>query len=132
MNCQNRLMLTEVSLIFCAIRNLTLAVNLTDVRKGLGELREGLKHLISELENHFSEPELINPRDGYPEKMWKFSAVAKEKLDGMVDRLALADASYQNTARFYGELDKLPSTSEFFGVFKQFLASYKVGNKDTL
>ncbi|TIB07010.1 hypothetical protein E3P89_04075 [Wallemia ichthyophaga] len=100
-------------------------VNLTDVRKGLGDLREGLKHLLLELENHFNDPESITPRDGYPEKMWKFSAVAKGKLDGMVDRLALADASYQNTARFYGELDKLPSTSEFFGVFKQFLASYK-------
>lgn len=58
--------------------------------------------------------------------MWKFSALAKGKLDSLVDRLALADASYQNTARFYGELDKLPSTSEFFGVFKQFLTSYKV------
>ncbi|EIM20637.1 hypothetical protein WALSEDRAFT_60895 [Wallemia mellicola CBS 633.66] len=100
-------------------------VNLTDVRKGLGDLREGLKHLISELEANFSEPEKINPKDGYPERMWKFSAVAKEKLDGMVDRLALADSSYQNTARFYGELEKLPSTSEFFGVFKQFLSSYK-------
>lgn len=100
---------------------------MTDVRKGLGDLREGLKHLISELEAHFSEPEKINTKDGYPERMWKFSAVAKEKLDSMVDRLALADSSYQNTARFYGELEKLPSTSEFFGVFKQFLASYKVG-----
>lgn len=112
-----------------ATRKLTLVVNLTDVRKGLGDLREGLKHLLLELENHFNDPESITPRDGYPEKMWKFSAVAKGKLDGMVDRLALADASYQNTARFYGELDKLPSTSEFFGVFKQFLASYKVFTK---
>jgi cytokinesis protein len=102
-------------------------VNLQEVRKGLGELREGLKSIRHELQDHFADIESSDPNDLYGKKMWLFVGEAGERLDGLVDEVTLADSSYGEVVRYYGEDDRNMTSIEFFGTFKTFVTSYKVG-----
>jgi cytokinesis protein len=100
-------------------------VNLQEVRKGLSELREGLKSIRLELQDHFADIESSDPNDLYGKKMWRFVGEASERLDDLVDEVTLADSSYGEVVRYYGEDDRNMTSIEFFGTFKTFVTSYK-------
>lgn len=101
-------------------------VNLHDVRKGLTELREGLKSTRVELQEHFSDVESMPPNDQYGRKMWRFTSEATERLEDLVDEVNLADVTFGEVLKYYGEGDSTMSSSEFYGIFKTFVISYKV------
>ena len=100
-------------------------VNLQDIRKGLSELRDGLKRIRQELTDHFSD---IPEDDQYGKQMWGFVGKATSQVEDVVDEVNQADTTYTEVIKHYGEEDKNMSTSEFYGIFKIFVTSYKVSS----
>lgn len=100
-----------------------LPVSLQEVRKGLGELREGLKSIRRELTEHFADAEQT---DRYGAQMWAFVREAASKVEDLVDDVNNADTVYSEVVKFYGEDDKQVNSTEFYGIFKTFVTSYKV------
>jgi len=100
-------------------------VNLQDVRKGLTELRDGLKRIKLELTEHFSDVEALPPEDRYGKKMFRFAAEASDRLADLVDNITLADANFNEVLKYYGEDDRVITSTEFYGIFKTFVTSYK-------
>lgn len=98
-------------------------MSLPDVRKSLTELREGLKRIKQELMDNFSDPEQA---DRYGKQMWNFVRKATGQVDDLVDDVNLADTTFNDVVKFYGEDERNMSSSEFYGIFKTFVTSYKV------
>lgn len=98
-------------------------MNLQDVRKTLGELREGIKRIRQELSDYFSDPDQT---DRYGMQMWAFVGRAAEQLEDLVDDVNQADSIFSEVVKYYGEDDKNMGSSEFYGIFKTFVTSYKV------
>lgn len=99
------------------------SVNLQDVRKALTELREGLKKIRQELADHFSDME---QNDRYGKQMWSFVGRATAQLEDLVDDVNHADSTFNEVVKYYGEDERNMSSSEFYGIFKTFVTSYKV------
>jgi cytokinesis protein len=99
------------------------SVNLQELKKGLLELRDGLKRIKPELEEHFAD---IDQNEMYGRQMWNFVNKAKTRLEDLVDDVNLADTTFTEVIKYYGEDDKNMSSSEFYGIFKTFVTSYKV------
>lgn len=98
-------------------------VNLLDVRKTLTELREGIKRIRQELSEHFADAEQT---DRYGKQMWNFIGKATAQIEDLVDDVNLADSTFSEVVKFYGEDEKNMTSSEFYGIFKTFVTSYKV------
>jgi cytokinesis protein len=98
-------------------------VNLFEVRKNLAELREGLKKIRVELNEHFAE---LERNDRYSKQMWSFLGKATQRLEDLVDDVNTSDTTYAEVISYFGEEDKNMSSSEFYGIFKTFITSYKV------
>lgn len=79
-----------------------------------------------ELGEHFTDVETLQPDDRYAKKMWRFVTEAKDRLADLVDQVTLADATFSEVLKYYGEDDKMMTSSEFYGIFKTFVTSYKV------
>ena len=99
------------------------SVNLQDVRKGLAELRDGLKSIRQELNEHFSE---VEQNDRYSKQMWGFLGQATRQMEDLNDDVNAADTLFTDVVRYFGEDDKNMSSAEFYGVFKTFITSYRV------
>lgn len=98
-------------------------VNLQEVRKGLGDLRDGLKRIREELEEHFAR---IDQTERFGQQMWNFINKAKIQVDDLVDEVRLADTTFTEVIGYYGEEDnRNMNSSEFYGIFKTFVTSYK-------
>ena len=97
--------------------------NLQDVRKDLANLREGLKKIRQELTDHFAN---IEPSNHYGTKMWAFLKKSTALLEDLVDDVNAAESTFSEVAQFYGEDEKGTTSSEFYGIFKTFITSYKV------
>ncbi|TFY51954.1 hypothetical protein EVJ58_g10285 [Rhodofomes roseus] len=102
-------------------------VSLQDVRKSLGELREGLKSIRRELTEHFADAEQT---DRYGAQMWAFVREATSQVEDLVDDVNNADAIYLEVVKYYGEDDKQMNSTEFYGTFKTFVTSYKKCKSD--
>lgn len=96
--------------------------NLQDVRKDLGNLREGLKKIRQELADHFAN---VEPSNQYGTKMWAFLKKATSRLEDLVDDVNAAESTYSEVAQFFGEDEKNMTSSEFYGIFKTFITSYR-------
>jgi cytokinesis protein len=90
------------------------------------EMRDGLKRIRLELGEHFTDVEALQSDDRYGKKMWRFVAEGKDRLADLVDQVTLADATFTEVLKYYGEDDKMMTSSEFYGIFKTFVTSYKV------
>lgn len=102
-------------------------VSLLETRRTTNELRDGLRTLRKELEDHFADMEKAsNPNDLFAKKMWRFVGDAKERLDDLIDEVTLADTTFIEVVRYYGEDEKSMTSTEFFGIFKTFVTSYQV------
>lgn len=93
-----------------------------DIRKGLTELREGLARIRQELGDHFTDLE----DTAYAKQMWTFYKVANRRLEDLIDDVRNADTTFTDAINFFGEEDKGMSSSEFYGIFKTFVTSYRV------
>ena len=100
--------------------------NLQDIRKDLGNLREGLKKIRQELTDHFTN---VEPSNQYGTKMWAFLNKATALLEDLVDDVDAAESTFSEVAQFYGEDEKGMTSSEFYGVFKTFITSYRVSSE---
>lgn len=110
--------------------SLSPAADLGHVNIVSGELRAQQKKLVELLEDSFDGIE-INPDDGFAKKMFRFKHDAGERLQALQDLATLAQNTYNETLKFYGEDSKsISSTDEFFGVFKTFVTSYKRAKDD--
>ena len=101
----------------------TVLDNLQDVRKDLASLREGLKKIRQELTDHFAN---VEPTNQYGTKMWAFLKKGTALLEDLVDGVNAAESTFSEVAQFYGEDEKATTSSEFYGVFKTFITSYRV------
>ncbi|KAF8212513.1 hypothetical protein K438DRAFT_1663494 [Mycena galopus ATCC 62051] len=97
-------------------------VNLQDLRKGLGELRDGLKRIRQELGEHFAD---MDQNEKYGKQMWNFVGKANGQLEDLIDNVNLADSTFTEAIKYFGEEDKTMSSSEFYAIFKTFVTSYK-------
>jgi len=98
-------------------------VNLKDVKRDSSDLQEGLKRIRPELEDHFLRMEA---EDLYGTQMWRFVIRADQKLKDLIDEVNLAQSTFSEVINYYGEDEKNMSSSEFYGIFKIFITSYKV------
>ncbi|KAJ7752130.1 hypothetical protein B0H16DRAFT_816985 [Mycena metata] len=97
-------------------------VNLQELRKGLGDLRDGLKRIRQELADHYAD---MDQTEKYGKQMWNFVSKANGQLEDLIDNVNLADTTFTEAIKYYGEEDKTMSSSEFYGIFKTFVISYK-------
>lgn len=98
-------------------------MNLQEVRKGLFELRDGLGRIRQELGEHFAN---MDQDEKYGRQMWNFVSKANLQVEDLIDDVNLADTTFTDVIKYYGEEDKNMSSSEFYGIFKTFVTSYKV------
>lgn len=96
------------------------------MRKNLTELREGLKGIRTELTEHFQDVDERPSDDRYAKKMWRFLGEASDRLEDLVDQVTLADATFHEVLKYFGEDDRTMTSTEFFGIFRTFLTSYRV------
>jgi len=97
--------------------------NLQEVRKDLANLRDGIKKIRQELTDNFAN---VEPSNHYGTKMWAFLKKATALLEDLVDDVNSAESTFSEVAQFYGEDEKSMTSSEFYGIFKTFIISYKV------
>lgn len=111
-------------------------VNLSDIRRDLTELRTKLKKITDALHQNYEDIlENIDSDDGYPIKMFRFTAEAKSSLDALTDKVTLAETTYSNVLNFFGENAdpaSMMNTDEFFGNLNTFVSSYKVSTTSCL
>lgn len=90
-------------------------------------LRDSQAVLETVLRDHFEDVADLDPRDNFPQKMFRFAREARERLAALMDKVTLADSAYEDALKFYGEDKKsVSSTQEFFAIFKTFVTSYRV------
>jgi cytokinesis protein len=58
--------------------------------------------------------------------MWNFVGKASSQLLDLTDDVNLAQSTFTEVIKYFGEEDKNMSSSEFYGIFKTFVTSYKV------
>lgn len=87
------------------------------------ELREGLARIHKELSEHFAD---IDEKDKYGRQMWTFVNKATIQMEDLIHDINNADSTFTDAIGYYGEEDKNMSSSEFYGIFKTFVTSYKV------
>ncbi len=58
--------------------------------------------------------------------MWAFIGRATEQMEDLTDDVRNAETMFTDALSYYGEEDKNMSSSEFYGVFKTFVTSYRV------
>ncbi|KAJ8483231.1 hypothetical protein ONZ45_g14680 [Pleurotus djamor] len=97
-------------------------IHLQELRKGLKELRDGLQKIRTELGEYFAN---IDQSDKFGSQMWMFVGRANSKLEDLTDDVNLADTTFTEVIKYYGEEGNGLTSSEFFGVFKTFVTSYK-------
>jgi len=95
---------------------------LQDLRKGLNELREGLKRIRQELAEHFAD---LDDQDMYGKQMWSFVGKANEQVEDLVHDVNNAESTFVDAITYYGEDEKNMTSSEYYGIFKTFVTSYK-------
>lgn len=106
--------------------------DLGHVRAKLSDLRSSQSALATELDNYEQQDAReLDPRDQFPTKMYRFKKLAGDRLDALGDTFTLAQTAVDDALAFYGEDSKsIPTTHEFFGIFKTFLTSYKKARDD--
>jgi cytokinesis protein len=104
------------------------SVSLDENRKDWAELRTELQKIRKELENNFVDTDnTLHPDDRYADVMWPFVAEASERVESLGDKLRLTEAEFSHVKELFAvEAHKQCSSVEFFGIFKEFVTSYKV------
>lgn len=104
-----------------------IAVNLLEIRKGMSGLRDGLGMIKQELSDHLPD---LDEDDRYNKQMVAFYKRAAQQLEDLEDDVKNAESTFTDAINYYGEDDKSMLSSEFYGIFKTFVTSYKVQTLD--
>lgn len=59
-------------------------------------------------------------------QMWSFVGKAGSRLEDLQDDINIADTTFNQAVSYYGEEERGMTSSEFYGIFKTFVTSYKV------
>jgi cytokinesis protein len=97
--------------------------DLKPVGAGRKELADELESIESEIKNHLMDEPV--PGDRYSQRMLRFVADARDRIEALNDRRIMAEATYNDVLRYFGE-DPTTTSNVFFGIFKTFVISYKV------
>lgn len=68
--------------------------------------------------------------DTFISQMWSFVGKASGKLDDLQADLNNADTMFKQAINYYGEEEKGMTSSEFYGIFKTFVTSYRASFAD--
>lgn len=82
-----------------------------------------LQAIDKEIKVHLEDEPIAGDR--YSQRMLRFLADARERLEALNDLRIEAEATYHDALRYYNEDLNTPS-NVFFGIFKTFVTSYKV------
>lgn len=102
-------------------------IDLLAIVKNFTELKQEVDKTRLALYNKF-DLENIGNQDGYRQRMPKFVREAVNKLAVLKDQITLAQTSYTEILRYFGEETderKQMNSMAFFGIFKTFVTSYK-------
>ena len=102
---------------------MSIADELQPVGKARAELSEKLAAIDKEIKDHLADEPI--PGDRYAQRMIRFLADARDRIDALNDRRIMTESTYNETLRYFNEDPTTPS-NVFFGIFKTFLTSYKV------
>ena len=58
--------------------------------------------------------------------MWGFLGKATQQMEDLNDDVNAADTLFTEVVRYFGEDEKNVSSTEFYGIFKTFITSYRV------
>jgi hypothetical protein len=58
--------------------------------------------------------------------MWRFVGEATDRLEDLTDEVTHAEGILLEVLKYYGEDEKTMTSSEFYGIFKTFVTSYRV------
>ena len=58
--------------------------------------------------------------------MWGFVGKATQQLEDLIDDVNAADSLFTEVVKYFGEDDKNMLSTEFYGIFKTFITSYRV------
>ena len=78
-----------------------------------------------ELKEHLFD---ADDSDRYPKYMWAFLGKATKQLEDLVDDINSAETTFTEVVKYFGEDDKNMSSTEFYGIFKTFITSYRVSH----
>lgn len=82
-----------------------------------------MNKIRKELGDHFAD---IDENDRYGKQMWAFVNKANGQMEDLIHDINNADSTFTDVINYYGEEDKNISSSEFYGIFKTFVTSYRV------
>ncbi|KAM9294637.1 disheveled-associated activator of morphogenesis 1 [Gastrophryne carolinensis] len=94
-------------------------VNMSELEKEIGNLRNGLKAVESELEYQRNQPSV--PGDKFVSVVSQFITVAGFSFSDVEDLLAESKELFVKSAKHFGEETNKIQPDEFFGIFDQFL-----------
>uniref|UniRef100_A0A6I8QL45 Dishevelled-associated activator of morphogenesis 1 n=1 Tax=Xenopus tropicalis TaxID=8364 RepID=A0A6I8QL45_XENTR len=97
-------------------------VNMTELEKEIGTLRNGLKSVENELEYQKTQPTL--PGDKFVSVVSQFITVAGFSFCDVEDLLSEAKELFMKSAKHFGEETNKMQPDEFFGIFDQFLQAF--------
>ena len=86
-------------------------------------LRDGLSKIKQELSDYLPD---LDEDDRYSRQMLAFYQRAEKQLEDLEDDVKNAESTFTDAINYYGEDDKNMLSSEFYGIFKTFVTSYKV------
>jgi hypothetical protein len=89
------------------------------------QMLEEILNIRKSLAANFSTAE-----DGYTKKMFRFSADAEEQLRDVRDGILSAEKLLRDVQNYYCEGEEMArpmQSQDFFGIFRTFTSSYKVG-----
>jgi cytokinesis protein len=84
-------------------------VNTQDIRKDLGELRDGLKRIRQELNDYYTDLAL---GDEFSNQMWTFVGKATSRLEYLVDDVNHADTTFTEVVKYCEDKNMTSTTNE--------------------
>ncbi|XP_041132548.1 disheveled-associated activator of morphogenesis 1-like isoform X2 [Polyodon spathula] len=103
-------------------------VNMTELDKEIGNLRNGLKNVECELEFQKSKPSQSG--DKFVSVVSQFIAVASFSFSDVEDSLTEAKELFCRAVKHFGEDANKMQPDEFFGIFDQFLQSFSEAKQE--
>ncbi|CDZ98389.1 RhoA GTPase effector DIA/Diaphanous [Phaffia rhodozyma] len=103
--------------------------DLGPVSKARSDMAAQLQAIDKEIKAHLQDKPISGDR--YSQRMLRFAAEARDRLDALNDLRIEADATYHDALRYYNEDPNTPS-NVFFGIFKTFVTSYRQCQKQNL
>jgi hypothetical protein len=110
--------------------------SISDIVQQYTDMRQGLKHLRIELDTYWKKSESDKDENKTPDR---FFLVMEEHLSSATRRFeevetlyVNVDAKWKDTMTYYGENPRNQRPDEFFNIFAQFLANWKLSAAEEL